>query len=242
LTFTSGAERRHAAVAQVFVDDLAAPQLDEADAHHLLRVRRLSDGELVVAADGTGAWRSCRIEGGALALDGQIEVEVEQGPSLCVAFAPVKGDRSEWAVAKLTELGCDRIVALATERAAVRWGAGAAERALERWARVAREAACQSRRVRLPVLEGPVEPAAFAQEPSVAMAVPGGAALSGATATVLIGPEGGWSEPELALGIVPVGLAPNVLRTETAAVAAAVLMGAIRAGTVAQVERNGTLR
>ena len=240
MTFTAGAERRHGAAAQVFVDDLTAPQLDDLDAHHLLRVRRLRDGEVVIAADGTGAWRSCRLVSDALSPDGPVEVEPVEEASLCVAFAPVKGDRSEWAVAKLTELGCDRIVALATERAAVRWRGPAAGRALERWARIAREAACQSRRVRLPLVEGPLEVARFLDDPSAAMAVPGAAPLSPSSTTVLIGPEGGWSEAELALGIPAVGLAQNVLRTETAAVAAAVLTGAIRAGTVAHVERNGS--
>ena len=50
---------------------------------------------------------------------------------------------------------------------------------------------------------------------------------------VLVGPEGGWSDDELAAGLPTVGLGPNVLRTETAAVAAGTLLVALRSGLLA---------
>ena len=69
----------------------------------------------------------------------------------------------------------------------------------------------------------------------VALATQGGAPLTLATPTVLVGPEGGWSGEELAA--VPeahrVGLGPNVLRAETAALAAGVILAALRGGLVA---------
>lgn len=67
----------------------------------------------------------------------------------------------------------------------------------------------------------------------VAIAVPGGAPLSLATPTVLVGPEGGWSDEELAAVPAKVGLGPHVLRAETAAMAAGVLLAAMRAGLAA---------
>ena len=74
----------------------------------------------------------------------------------------------------------------------------------------------------------------------VALAVQGGAPLTLATPIVLVGPEGGWSEEELAA--VPdarhVGLGPNVLRAETAAMAAGVLLVALRAGLVTAVAQS----
>ena len=67
-----------------------------------------------------------------------------------------------------------------------------------------------------------------------ALAVQGGAVLTLSTPTVLVGPEGGWSERELAS--VPedrrISLGPNVLRAETAAMAAGVMLAALRAGLV----------
>jgi 16S rRNA (uracil1498-N3)-methyltransferase len=68
---------------------------------------------------------------------------------------------------------------------------------------------------------------------SVAIAVLGGAPLSLATPTVLVGPEGGWSDDELAAVPAKVGLGPHVLRAETAATAAGVLLAAMRAGLAA---------
>jgi 16S rRNA (uracil1498-N3)-methyltransferase len=230
---------RAAAAALAFVSDLDAPVLDPADERHLFSVRRLRDGEAVIAADGSGAWRRCVVRGRSLAVAG--EVVVEQAPAILleVAFAPVKGDRSEWAVAKLTELGVDRIVALDCERAAVRWTAQTAPRALERWRRVAREAACQSRRVRLPEILGPLRVEELAGLPGTALAVPGASPLPEGIHRVLIGPEGGFTERERLAAEREVGLSDGVLRTETAAVAAGVLLGALRGGTVGPVEAGG---
>ena len=67
-----------------------------------------------------------------------------------MAFAPVKGERPEWVVQKLTELGIDRIVPLRTERSVVRWTGERGQATVERLRRVAREAAAQCRRVWLP--------------------------------------------------------------------------------------------
>ena len=107
-----GAERR-AAAAQVLVDDPGHPELSGPDAHHLERVLRLRPGELVVAADGRGAWTRCRYLGGRR-LEPEAAVHHEPAPErpVTVAFAPVKGERAEWVVQKLTELGVDRVVVL----------------------------------------------------------------------------------------------------------------------------------
>ena len=67
-----------------------------------------------------------------------------------MAFAPVKGERPEWVVQKLTELGIDRIVPLFSERSVVRWSGARGQATVERLRRVAREAAAQCRRVWLP--------------------------------------------------------------------------------------------
>ena len=236
MTFTPGASERARASAQVVVDDLEAVELSGADGHHLFKVRRLRDSEVVIATDGKGSWRRCVVAASRLLADGPVVVEPPAATTLTVGFAPAKGDRSEWAVAKLTELGCDRILALKTELASVRWNEEAAHKALARWRRVALEASCQARRVTLPQIEGLLSPAELLLGEGVALGVPGGPSLGAATTTILIGPEGGWSEAELGLQGTRVGLGANVLRTETAAVAAGVLLGASRAGTVGLVD------
>lgn len=225
--------RRHAA-AQVFVEDPAAPQLSSDDAHHLARVLRLAAGETVVATDGRGRWSRCTYRGdGTLEADGPLEFEAAPAPALTVAFAPVKSVRPEWAVQKLTELGIDRIVLLSTARSVVRWDPGRAAANLERLGRVVVEASAQSRRVWLPELVGVVGLDAL-ERTGTALAEPGGPPPTTDVTGIAVGPEGGWATEELSGGWPTVGLGTLVLRAETAALAAGVLLGAQRAGTVSR--------
>lgn len=239
-----GAADRAAAAAQVFVADPSAPVPDDDDARHLTRVLRLRPGEAVVAADGRGRWCRCRFRGGAdqsrlLEPDGPMVLERAPAPALTVAFAPAKGDRPEWVVQKLTELGVDRIVPLAAARSVVRWEGDREARALERLSKVAREAAAQSRRVWLPEVAGVATLAALvgrtaADGGAVRLAQLGGEPPSADDRVVAVGPEGGWAPGELSLGCRALGLGPAVLRAETAAVAAGVLLVSLRAGTVVE--------
>lgn len=239
---------RAAAAAQVLVDDPHDPRVSPGDAHHLGRVLRLRPGEPVVVTDGAGRWRTCTYVGGSAAAgpgplepEGPVRFEAAPAPALTVAFAPAKGDRAEWVVQKLTELGVDRIVPLATARSVVRWDGDRAGRAVARLRRVAAEAAAQCRRVWLPEVTEVASLATLCtavegdrpQEPEPpALAELGGPSPSPATTVIAVGPEGGWEPGELEMGWPTVGLGPTVLRAETAAVAAGVLMCALRAGTV----------
>jgi 16S rRNA (uracil1498-N3)-methyltransferase len=151
-----------------------------------------------------------------------------------VAFVPVKGGRPEWVAQKLTEVGADRIVVLDSRRAVVRWEGGRRDRAVERLRRVARHAAAQSRRAWLPESDGETGldglRARLAPVP-LALAHLGGDPPGLAAPAVAVGPEGGWEASELA-GCPLVGLGPQVLRAETAAVAAGLLLCSLRAGLV----------
>jgi 16S rRNA (uracil1498-N3)-methyltransferase len=231
--------RRAAAHAFVDPDQLDAPSLTvgDADRHHLDRVLRLRPGQPVVASDGAGRWRACQwAPGGRLDPTGPVLTEPAPEPAVVVGFAVLQGDRSDWVVQKLTELGVDRLLPFVAERSVVRWDAGS-ERALrqaDRWRRVAREAAMQSRQVRLPAVEEVralpelVADLGAAPGPSPALAEAGGARPGLDRPLVLIGPEGGWSSAELALGLPGVDLGPSVLRAETAAIAAGVLLCGLR--------------
>jgi 16S rRNA (uracil1498-N3)-methyltransferase len=166
---------------------------------------------------------------------GAIRTLVAPDVPVTIGFGLPKGDRAEWTIQKLTEIGVDVIVPLLTDRTVVRLDSAECARRGDRFRRVGREASAQSRRVHLPEILDPVRltelPDAIA---SIAtFAEPGGAPVESGISTVLVGPEGGWSTAELARGTRTVHFADHVLRAETAAIAAAVLLCALRSGIVA---------
>lgn len=212
----------------LFVADLYRPQLDPADRHHVGRVLRRRAGDPVVLCDGAGRWRAGRLEaGGAVVPDGEVVTVGRPVPSITVGLAVVKGQRPDWAVQKLTEIGVDTIWPFHAGRSVVRWEGERTQRHHQRLARIAREAAMQSRRLWLPEVR-PVSPFAEAGTgEGVALADRGGDPPTLTTPTVLVGPEGGWTDDERD-GRPTVALGAGVLRTETAAVAAGVLLVALR--------------
>jgi 16S rRNA (uracil1498-N3)-methyltransferase len=231
---------RFSVAAHVLVADIDAPALDSEDIHHLSSVLRLRPGEAVGVTDGAGAWRLCRFRtggspeaGGSVHPDGEVVRLDRPDPQLTVAFAPVKGDRPEWAVQKLTEVGVDRIVLMQTDRSVVRWDSKRAQTHLERLRKVARQALMQSRGCWLPDVSGVHPFSALACCSGAALAALAGCPPSLEFSTVLIGPEGGWSLAEEALGLPTMALGSGVMRSETAAVAAGVLLAALRSGLVA---------
>jgi 16S rRNA (uracil1498-N3)-methyltransferase len=234
-----------AARAMVFVDDPSHPVLTRDDAHHLLDVLRLRPGESVVAGDGAGSWVPCQVAGPAggrgsvelgavLVADGEPTLTDRVAPAVTVAFVPAKGDRPEWVVQKLTELGVDRIVPVRSDRSVVRWEHDRADRATERLRRVAREASAQCRRPWLPEVGDVVTLDALTSpsEPAPVLAHPGGGPPSLDHPVLVVGPEGGWTDQELAASGGTVGLGPTVLRAETAAVVAGAILCGIRNGLI----------
>jgi 16S rRNA (uracil1498-N3)-methyltransferase len=140
-----------------------------------------------------------------------------------------KGDRFDWLVEKATELGVDRLIPLVTERSVV----DPRSAKLDRLRRVVIEACKQSRRDWLMELEAPTpwRSVIGQAEPSIKLIAhpdfPGmavsGLNLTGRSAILAIGPEGGFSDAEVdtarSLGWRPVGLGSTILRVETAALA-----------------------
>lgn len=223
------------------VESLAPPvELEGDEAHHLLRVLRLGEGDEVVLFDGRG--RAARavvttVAPGRVGLEPRAEAPTGESPlPLTVGVAMPKADKMSLVVQKLTELGAVRIVPLVTER-----GEASAERtrrSLPRFRRIAVEACKQCGRSRLPEIDAPeaLEELLVDVEASRASAVlaahPGAPPLEppegAGPLLVLVGPEGGWSEAELELlergGARLFGLGPRTLRTETAAIAATALI------------------
>ena len=214
----------------VFVDDLERVELRDEDLHHLTKSLRLRPGDPFTASDGAGSWRLCRLGSGPEAEPNGDVVFVEAPqPRLTIGFALIKGDRPELVVQKLTELGIDAIVPFTAERSVVRWDPDRAARQIERLRRVAREAAMQSRQVRLPQIEEPTDFADLATHPGTIRADITGGRPSLDHPTVLIGPEGGWSDTERRQ-LPAIRISSSVLRSETAAITTAALLTTLRDG------------
>ena len=122
---------------------------------------------------------------------------------------------------------------LVTTRSVVRWDDAKAAKNIARLRQVAREAAMQCRRSWLPRLDDVthLDTAVGPLGDGVALAQPGGRPPALTHPTVCVGPEGGWTLAEQD-GRVLVDLGPTMLRTETAALTAGILLTALRAGNV----------
>jgi len=208
------------------------------EAHHLGRVLRAQPGQLYELSDGADVWLG-RVEAvGRETVDFALVEKLEAyQPTLEVTLllSVVKFDALEWALEKATELGVSRIVPMAAERSDKGLLAAAQKRA-QRWERLLLEASQQSRRVRLPLLSEVMRPEqAFAkhaegccvllseQPNTVALREVLSKAGTSAKAALAIGPEGGWTEKEIAAarnaGFLGASLGKLILRTETAVIA-----------------------
>lgn len=231
---TSGAELRRRASAHVLVEsdhltDRRPISLTDEVEHHLRRVVRLADGAEVTVTDGEGRWVPARVrhDRNGLLLDPSSELRGEPRPAaIRIATAIPKGDRVDWLVQKATELGVAQVVLLHSQRSVVRWDERRAEKQIGRLRRIADEALRQSRRVWRMKVSGPVDAGTVLGH--AALAEPGGRPIVPTDEMIAVGPEGGWTDEELALSAERVDLGDAVLRTETAVVAAATLAAAAR--------------
>ena len=224
--------------AHAFVTDLDALELTDDDHHHLARVLRLRPGDELTVSDGAGRWRRCRF-GAPLEPIGAIERDDALQPELTIAFALVKGERPEWVVQKLTEVGVDRIVPFIAERSVVHWDEAKAARNHTRLVTVAREAAMQSRRTWLPTVEPVAVFDDLAGRTGAALTDRGGDPPSLRHPVLLVGPEGGWSERERGAELPAVGLGPTVLRAETAAIVAGAALSGLRSALFEAFDGHG---
>ncbi len=226
------------ALRRVFVDGIegGAAVARGAQAHHLARVARLRAGEQVEVSDQVTAYRalteSCTPAEVRFRIEGALPAEPES-PRLSVVLSIVKFARFEWAVEKLTELGVHSITPLIAARSDAKL-VQSAEKRVERWRRIALEAAQQSRRLAAPTVAVPMAFADAVQDcrsDTRLLADPAGAPVASACCshetTLVVGPEGGWTQQESQLaqecGFKAASLGRNVLRAETAAVALAAI-------------------
>ena len=215
----------------------ATVELSASAAHHLLRVLRLQPGAPLILFDGCGGqYRALLAEAGrkgaTASLVAHQAVELESPLVVTLAQGVSKGERMDYAIQKAVELGVARIVPVLCERTVVSLKGDRWEKKLAHWRGVIVGAAEQCGRNCLPQLSEPLRLDALLASPPTGIGVvldPGAdqglAFLERETAaTLLVGPEGGLSDQEIAAavraGYTGVRMGPRVLRTETAAVAA----------------------
>lgn len=214
------------------------------EGRHAADVRRMRVGEPVDLTDGAGTIVHAVVEAVRRA---ELTVVVTERivvppsvPRLTVVQALARGGRDEQAVEAMTEVGVDQVIGWQASRSVAKW----TDRTSAKWISTSRAATKQARRAWCPVITGPVttpEVAALLRAADVGIVLHeqatqplSGLALAGATEiVVVVGPEGGIAEEELALlsdaGGAVVRLGDTVLRSSTAGVAAlAVICAATR--------------
>ena len=205
--------------------------LDGPEAHHLVGVRRFAPGDRVVLFNGDGHDYPAEVVGVGkrsvtLAVADGVRVDRERPHELTVATALPKGDRADFLVEKLTELGVARFVPLVTARSVVQ----PKLTAVEKFERAVIEASKQCGRNRLMRVDPPQPWAQFLRRDDLpadrlVLHTADAGPLTPATGprVVAVGPEGGFTPDEVAaaVGWRTVSLGPRVLRVETAASAAA---------------------
>jgi 16S rRNA (uracil1498-N3)-methyltransferase len=218
--------------------------LEGDEGHHAATVRRLRVGEHAVLTDGDGTAADSVVT--AVGRDrltlvvGSVRLDPAPTPRLVVVQALPKGDRGQTAVETLTEVGVDVIVPWSAARCVTHWSEQRGAKAVERWRAAAREAAKQSRRSNWPKVADLASTTEVVARLSVAnlgvvlheaarTALASAAVPTRGEVVVVVGPEGGLDEAELAAfsqaGASAYRLGESVLRSSTAGtVAAAVLL------------------
>jgi 16S rRNA (uracil1498-N3)-methyltransferase len=216
------------------------------DVRHIRTVLRKGPGDLLTLLDGQGKEYTVRITAIEKAeIDTEIIDRKERHPAfprVILGQGIAKADKMDWIVQKATELGASSIVPLVTERTIVK--VKDEEKRVVRWQKIAREAAMQSDRPDIPavgsirVFEEFIRTLALG--PQALLLFPweeGTEPIKNALRqhadakhiVVLIGPEGGFSRSEAEAakvkGFSLVSLGTNILRTETAAIAALSMIG-----------------
>lgn len=220
--------------------------LDREEQHYARDVLRLQVGDAVTVIDGTGMQaeavltaETAKVWGVTLTAPMALSPALEGAPRVILACPLPKGERADWLAEKMAELGLYAWVWVVCARSVVLpKGANKTDRLV----RLMRAAARQARHGRVPQLLGPValtdHLATVHEGPASSRFVADGQGLAASavqirglstTRHLLVGPEGGLTPDELqqaaAAGYGAVALGPHVLRVETAAMAAVVLMG-----------------
>lgn len=224
------------------MDDNQATILGE-DVHHITRVMRMGIDDQLICCNSSGKAARCTIteitnESVLVNVVEWIVDTVELPINVIIVSGLPKGDKLEYVIQKGTELGASEFVPFIATRSIVKWDEKKGGKKVERWEKIAKEAAEQSHRTKIPTVQAPLtlkqllslgesyqykliayeEDAKSGEKSKLASTLehmkPGDSLL------VVVGPEGGLAEKEVAslrdAGFVSCSFGPRILRAETA--------------------------
>jgi 16S rRNA (uracil1498-N3)-methyltransferase len=220
--------------------DAGTARLGDDETRHLSLVLRLGIGDAVAVFDGAGRDFAARIErlardGADLRLTAPLDAAPEPAVRVTLAQAALTGEKMDDVVRDATMMGVAAVEPLVTANVAAHLKPG---RAPERWRRIAIASAKQCRRAVIPRIGSGTELADWLAsdrsalrlllvEPSAAIDARPPSALAGRTpdsASLLVGPEGGWTPQEVAVaiaaGYVPLTLGRRTLRADAVPIVA----------------------
>ena len=220
--------------------------LPEAVAHHLHVVRQQAGDQLTLFNGEGGQFSATVLEVGKRRASARVDafeaVDVELAYAITLAQALPEASKKDWIIEKAIELGISAIQPLAAQRCVTRLSGERLDKRHAHWQGIIVAASEQSGRNRLAKLAPLEDVSKWLARPSIQPRIllsPRGtetlAAWAGARAaqdvTLMVGPEGGFSTAEedaaIAAGAIALTMGPRVLRTETAALAAAATLQAI---------------
>ena len=220
--------------------------LPEDSSAHLLRVLRLAPGDVVTLFNGNGHDYSARLltaakRGAEAEITGRQPVPRESPLRITLVQGVARGEKMDLVLQKATELGVDAFTPVVTERTEVRLDAERAGKRMAHWRGVVAAACEQSGRAVLPRLSQPTALSAYAGDeqadiklvldPTGDVGLSSVAPGAGQSIALVVGPEGGLSEQDLATlraaGFRGLRLGPRILRTETAGLAAVAALQAL---------------
>ena len=225
-----------------FVDAIQSgrAEIAGAEAHHLTRVLRVEPGQLFEISDNGRVYlaevKKARKELVSFIVREPIAVS-DPAVRTTLLASLIRFERFELILEKATELGVERIIPVRAERSEKGLEQAALKR-MPRWQRIVREASEQSRRARLPEISAPVTtfevdvPYRYVLDEAASaplLSILSAERRAGDQVALLIGPEGGWTDREREQFTAvwrSASLGPQILRAETAAIAALAVINA----------------
>lgn len=212
------------------------------DIHHITKVMRHQNGDDIIVTFNNQIVYQCEIitiDDNAIEINTKqkLEVNTELPQTITICSGLIKADKYEWLLQKATELGAHQFIATTMDRSVVKLNASKIEKKLDRWQKIIKEAAEQSYRLLIPNLEYVSNLKTLCDnidKYDYVLVAYEDAAKNGETnnfktllqrfepnarVLVIFGPEGGFSENEIALLDKvgeQIGLGPRILRAETA--------------------------